>query len=162
MANPTYYAKHKKEKIEYDKRYRKINKEKIKIRNQRYVKEHRKEINARRRKYNERHREEVNVKAREYHMKNKVKENFQDKRRKYGLTFEQIDALLIQQDHKCAICGKELKETNRHIDHDHLNKRVRGILCNKCNLGLGLFNDNIELTKKASEYLIRHLLIREE
>lgn len=158
MGNQVYREKHKEDKKEYDKLYNQKNKEKRKVDNQRYISEHRNEVNERRRKYNGQHREEVNMRSREYCRKNKAKRNAQDKERKYGLTLEQIDAMLVQQDHRCAICGQTLKETNRHIDHDHLNKRVRGILCNKCNLGLGLFNDNIELTKKASEYLVKYLL----
>ena len=48
--------------------------------------------------------------------------------------------LLLEQDFKCKVCGKDLKEeknSNRHMDHDHKGKLVRGILCATCNMVLG-------------------------
>lgn len=48
--------------------------------------------------------------------------------------------LLKDQEYKCAVCEKDLKEeanTNRHIDHCHKSKVVRGVLCATCNLVLG-------------------------
>lgn len=53
---------------------------------------------------------------------------------------------------KCKICEKELHE-EIHIDHNHTTGKVRGILCGKCNKGLGQFNDNIEFLTNAINYL---------
>ena len=73
---------------------------------------------------------------------------------KYGLTLEQVDKILISQDHKCALCGKSLKETKRCIDHDHKTGKVRGILCVRCNLTLGFIEDgDIHRLKKIFTYL---------
>jgi hypothetical protein len=73
---------------------------------------------------------------------------------KYGITKEQFDELFKNQEGKCPICKTELKK-EIHIDHDHLTGQVRGVLCGKCNKGLGQFNDNIESLTNAIKYLSR-------
>jgi DNA-directed RNA polymerase subunit RPC12/RpoP len=74
---------------------------------------------------------------------------------KYGLTLEQVDQMLIEQDHKCAICGRLLEETRRVIDHDHVTNKVRGILCQHCNIGLWSL-ENEDYRVKATEYLAKY------
>lgn len=63
---------------------------------------------------------------------------------------------------RCGICGILMKvPENRQgqslqvvaVDHDHDTGIVRGLLCNACNKGLGLFRDSIENLEKAKEYL---------
>lgn len=55
---------------------------------------------------------------------------------------------------RCKIC-KSIKHNGRgwHIDHCHITKKFRGLLCNNCNLGLGQFKENINLLKQAITYL---------
>lgn len=72
--------------------------------------------------------------------------------KKYGLTLEQYHAMLQAQDGRCHIC-KELFGTLIHVDHDHQNGAVRGLLCHKCNVGLGHFRDDPELLRAAAAYL---------
>lgn len=79
----------------------------------------------------------------------------------YGITEEDFNNLYESQGGKCAICGKPLdmisanKNNAAHIDHDHETGKVRGILCRFCNIGLGLFKDNLELLDRAKEYLAK-------
>jgi len=57
---------------------------------------------------------------------------------------------------QCDICQSEIPGYGRRsfcIDHDHKTGIVRGMLCQKCNIGLGNFNDNPELLQKAIKYL---------
>ncbi len=55
---------------------------------------------------------------------------------------------------KCAICGgKPLSKRLLDIDHDHKTGKIRGLLCRKCNLGLGLFKDNETSLQTAISYL---------
>lgn len=72
---------------------------------------------------------------------------------KYGITEEEFQIKLNKQNNKCAICNMGFIETPR-IDHDHETGNVRGLLCNSCNGGLGLFKDNLELITKALSYLL--------
>ena len=67
---------------------------------------------------------------------------------------KEFKKLLIFQKGKCAICKSNKKwKTRLHIDHDHQTKNIRGILCVKCNVGLGYFEDNINRLKQAIKYL---------
>jgi len=75
---------------------------------------------------------------------------------KYNLTPEQYNEMLKKQDFKCAICGHPfdlLKLHNAEIDHNHQTNKVRGILCHKCNVVLGMANDNINVLYSAIKYL---------
>lgn len=73
--------------------------------------------------------------------------------RKYGITAEQYDAMLISQDHRCKICRTEANGRMWHVDHDHESGRVRGVLCDNCNRGLGHFNDDPGRLRRAADYL---------
>jgi hypothetical protein len=66
--------------------------------------------------------------------------------------------MLTQQVSGCAICGKTIKENGKAlaIDHDHKTGNVRALLCSTCNLMLGFANDNLDVLKKAVEYLEKH------
>lgn len=55
---------------------------------------------------------------------------------------------------RCGICGKEPR-SGFVIDHDHKTGRVRGLLCQRCNSGLGSLGDSIEGLKAAIAYLER-------
>lgn len=76
------------------------------------------------------------------------------KAKEYNIPFDLFDKLLEQQNHLCKICkgtnpdGREL-----YIDHDHNTGKVRGLLCNHCNTGLGKFKDNILILEEAIRYL---------
>lgn len=73
---------------------------------------------------------------------------------KFGITTEIFDNLLLAQDNRCKICNSIFESTkDRHIDHCHTTLKVRGILCSKCNLGLGLFNDDPDRLQRAIYYL---------
>lgn len=80
----------------------------------------------------------------------------------YGITVEDYSAMLQEQNGRCAICGKSAMECiakghrHLHVDHDHETKAVRGLLCGKCNSGIGAFADDPELLEKAIEYLRRN------
>jgi len=71
-------------------------------------------------------------------------------------------ALFATQDGKCAICGAREGHRSRYgrvcrlaVDHDHRTGKVRGLLCNNCNRGLGRFKDSIENLEAAVRYLKR-------
>lgn len=70
---------------------------------------------------------------------------------RYGLAEAEFDALLIAQAGRCAICDDEMR--NPEIDHDHNTEQVRGLLCHRCNMALGIFGDRPELLRSALEYV---------
>lgn len=74
-------------------------------------------------------------------------------RRAYGITIEQYDAMLEAQGGVCAICGADPGERTLAVDHNHADGRVRGLLCDNCNNGLGRFQDDPELLLAAAQYL---------
>lgn len=62
--------------------------------------------------------------------------------------------LLNSQDYKCAICEKLLDNNEPpHVDHHHISGTLRGLLCGPCNSGLGFFCDNVNLLRKAADYV---------
>jgi hypothetical protein len=71
--------------------------------------------------------------------------------KKYNLTLSQYQDRLKFQNNQCPICHSD-NPTN--IDHDHITGKVRGILCSKCNTGLGCFRDNPEFLENAKIYLL--------
>jgi hypothetical protein len=83
-------------------------------------------------------------------------------KRSYGITLEEYNALLEQQGGVCAIC--KCKETlidrrtgevrKLAVDHCHESKKVRGLLCRRCNMVLGGVADSIDLLKRMINYLI--------
>ena len=97
------------------------------------------------RRYEAANRDKINAKQRKYLLKSK-----------YGITPEQFDSMLSAQDFRCAIC-KNPDPGGRHnswnVDHCHTSGRVRGLLCTKCNRGLGLFSDNQTSLLSAVDYL---------
>lgn len=85
--------------------------------------------------------------------KKKIANRVYTLRRKYNITIADYDALVIIQDNKCAMCGKRYKKKYYHIDHDHRTGKVRGLLCQHCNLSLGQFGDSIIVLQRAIDYL---------
>ena len=72
--------------------------------------------------------------------------------RSYGMTSDDVSELLAQQDGRCAI--RLVAEAN-HIDHDHdhVDGRIRGMLCFRCNAALGQFGDDVDTVRRAADYL---------
>ena len=77
----------------------------------------------------------------------------------YGITPEQYELMLERQSGKCAICAAK-KPGGRtklfFIDHCHTKGHIRGLLCMRCNTGLGLFFDNPKFLSNAATYLKEH------
>jgi hypothetical protein len=70
----------------------------------------------------------------------------------YGITLEAYEKLLELQGSACAICREKFTATP-HVDHCHVTRKVRGLVCRRCNTGLGCFQDDERLTMAATAYL---------
>jgi hypothetical protein len=82
--------------------------------------------------------------------------------RRYGLTITEHEAMVTAQGNRCAICGDPpdpngVRASSRlHVDHDHDTGVVRGLLCNRCNQGVGYFRDEARLMLRAAQYIEEH------
>jgi hypothetical protein len=80
-------------------------------------------------------------------------------RRNYGISEAEYDAMLAAQNGGCALCGSPPKPggtgaaSRLHVDHDHVTKRVRALLCTRCNIGIGHFCENPALMRAAADYV---------
>jgi len=79
--------------------------------------------------------------------------------KKYAMTPADFDAMLAAQGGGCAICGSPLPGGHYKsllVDHSHSTGKVRGLLCDSCNMGLGCFKDERSLLRLAADYLDSH------
>jgi len=76
---------------------------------------------------------------------------------KYNLTPEHKAAIIDAQKNCCAICEYQFgqKIGDMHVDHCHTTGKIRGMLCDRCNRGLGYFKDNPKSLRMAAEYVVR-------
>ena len=104
-------------------------------------------------KYYKLHREQIESKRKSFRKNNPIRTRAYNLKSYYGLTLADYDIILKKQKGTCAICHKKAKsKSSLCVDHDHNTQIVRGLLCPKCNLGLGLLH-NITILKKALKYL---------
>ncbi len=82
----------------------------------------------------------------------------------FGVTHEHVEKMLNEQHNRCALCEKDFdliiprkrKKTAISVDHDHTTGRVRGLLCDNCNVSLGhLENKGIKWLDRALVYIGR-------
>ena len=82
----------------------------------------------------------------------------------YGLTLDSYHALAEKQNFLCAVCGESPKPRKKKsaefddfvIDHDHTTGELRGLLCNTCNIGIGMLQDSPTVALSAAVYLEHH------
>jgi len=79
---------------------------------------------------------------------------------KFGISLEDYEAKLAQQNGVCAICGQPETSVSKTgaikalpVDHDHRTGKLRGLLCDACNKGLGAFGDDVNRLRAAIAYL---------
>lgn len=77
-------------------------------------------------------------------------------KREYNMTLEQKKEIYLEQNGCCAICKLSISFDKINIDHNHQTDKNRGLLCNKCNLGIGFFDDNPNTLIFAAIYLEKH------
>ena len=84
---------------------------------------------------------------------NRIWERKKEYREIYGITLEDFDLMLTRQHGVCAICRTKPPE-RLSVDHCHATGKVRGLLCSKCNCGLGFFRDEPRRLRAAAKYLL--------
>lgn len=93
-------------------------------------------------------------------------------KRRYGITLETYNEIIKKQNGRCSICGDPpgdrrarngtLNERVFDVDHCHKTAKVRGLLCNNCNQGLGQFKDSPRILSNALNYLLCFQISQED
>lgn len=136
----------------YDKAYYEAHREQAAARQRRYYERFPERRLKTKRDHRERNRDRLNAEIRAYYNANPTKKRAIHLRNRYGLELDEYQRMLGAQAGACAICGEVRRLV---VDHDHETERVRGLLCDRCNNGLG-FLERVGFVDAASEYLLRH------
>lgn len=94
----------------------------------------------------------VNARARKRYEKDPGITKRRNILRRYGITLEQYEQILCAQNGECRICRKSKEKMC--LDHCHVTGKIRGILCNECNIAIGALKDSPALVARALEYLL--------
>lgn len=87
-------------------------------------------------------------------MENKAEYCRRNVLRQYGITPAEYNRMFLAQDGLCAICSRpEEGSKNLSVDHDHVTGVVRGLLCAKCNQGIGLLREDPAIMRGAIQYI---------
>lgn len=111
--------------------------------------------------WREKNKDRVKAREQEYRKdaKNRARASANTRARRYGLTRHEVEALIAQQDGKCAACGQEAK---LNIDHDHATGLVRALLCGGCNTALGHLKDDATRCEGLLSYIRRFCRVAEK
>jgi len=75
-------------------------------------------------------------------------------KKRYNLTLDQYNKMLSDQNNCCKVC--DIKMISPHVDHCHTTGKVRALLCNNCNTGLGKLKEDTKIMQKLIEYVKEH------
>ncbi len=162
IRDKEYALKHKERKAEYDKEYLEKNREKRRMQGKAWYEANKQLVSEARKK----ERIENPSLIKQQYQKNKEYYklyNFNNKeqnkdaafKRYYKISLADYNEMLKEQNECCKICKRHKSEFKRAlaVDHDHTTGKVRGLLCDVHNRGLGYFQDNIKTLQEAIEYL---------
>jgi hypothetical protein len=117
--------------------------------------EYRESRKARDRAYKRANSARINAQRRQRYARNPkltAIANLKTRLRLYGLSHADYEAMSSRQNGACALCGRKPGGT-LCVDHCHVTGRPRHLLCRKCNIGLGNFNEDPVLVRAAADYL---------
>lgn len=114
---------------------------------------HNAELNRRWRSFNKDRKDAI---ARRYRQRHPAAvREAQWRKREIFVTVAEVEAARRRQKDRCAVCKETFKKTP-HVDHDHVTKKFRALLCSNCNCGLGFFKDSLPRVLAAARYLAKH------
>ncbi len=126
----------------YAKKYRNSNKDKKAVYNRKYKEANKDKILNEAKRWRENNVNKISSSRRKCNYK-----------RRYNTTIEEYDRMFEEQDGVCYICGEPSLAKRLAVDHNHETGKVRGLLCARCNIWLGIFENNEELFKQFKIYL---------
>lgn len=109
-------------------------------------------------KYYSKHKDEIVIRRNIDRIKNPEKYRKYWLKARYNITPQEYDSLFSSQEGRCLICNIHSTETSKGlvVDHCHNTNRIRGLLCSKCNTGIGQFNENVTILERAITYINKH------
>lgn len=163
-----YYKRNREQKLSQAKQWQSDNKEQRKQYMREYVKDNRDKFRRtpeQQAEYNRKRREayakcqatrdKARAKVKEWQSANPDKRKAQ-RIKKFGIALDEFQSMYERCGGQCEICGFKDNGDKRFfpfVDHCHTTGVVRGLLCSKCNFGVGQFGDNIETLRRAILYI---------
>jgi hypothetical protein len=126
-------------------------------RNREYRGKNKEALSEMMRLYGIKNREAICQNKKDYYRANKAAARDWQLKRHYGISLKEYGEMFEAQGGGCAICGSKgsgVKGRCHHVDHDHVTRRVRGLLCSSCNRGIGFAGDDVFLLQLFIEYLL--------
>lgn len=152
-----YHKDHKDQEKEWRKNYYKKNGDKVRECSRKRKKSNKNRVKKYRARYRDKNKDKENKKRNTWRATHKLHARDTVLKYHYGISLNEFNALLRKQKNRCGICKKIFTNTYPHkasVDHVHdKTKRVRGLLCNKCNSATGLFGDSPKIIKNALKWL---------
>ena len=106
-------------------------------------------------------RKKRNEKSKEWRVKNPEKSKITVKnatlKAKYGITLEKYYEMLEEQNGGCKVCNSAPLRQRLHVDHCHTTGKVRGLLCQACNVSIGKMKESPMLLRKLANYIEENL-----
>jgi hypothetical protein len=94
------------------------------------------------------------IRERKRNTKNPLAKKDAELKRLYGIDIKKYLNMMSAQNNVCKICKQECKtKYSLSVDHNHATGNIRGLLCNRCNRAIGMFEDSPDLLKEAAKYL---------
>jgi hypothetical protein len=164
IRNKIYNSTHKEKIAKRTKKYYLLHKEETLKQCKKYASEHKKEIKQRQHRWYKRNKKQHSRCNKQYYLKHKkrlLKLSRKQRLKSLNLSINDYNLMIQEQNGVCAICKQTetLKKTNGtharrlSVDHDHKSGKVRGLLCNRCNIILGKIEDNTFLLNTMIKYL---------
>lgn len=151
-----YRIKNKEKLLEWNNLRREKNKEHFNLLAKNWRKNNPEKVQEAQRRRYLKHRDTLLEKAKQYRLNNIEKVYLSKIKTKFGIVKEDYNELIINQNNSCAICFRKDDYQRIGVDHNHKTGKVRGILCARCNTGIGLLQDDIDLLKEAIRYLEKY------
>lgn len=147
---------------EYQKQYQEANKDKIAAKSKQWYAANKEHVKKLRKIRYENNKDYQREQSKKWRLDNPERYALLSRNRSlmrtFGITPDQYDGMRKNQDYKCSICKRHESEFSRalSVDHCHKTNKIRALLCNKCNAGLGMFTESQESLTAAVEYLKKY------
>jgi hypothetical protein len=155
-----YYLNNKDKIYKINKNWQRKNKDKLSQYHKKFYLQNKEYSSNRHKKYWKKNKNRLTKYIKIYRIKNKNILKDKMLKKYYNINLKKYNQLLLLQNNCCAICNKKFNNKNKpYMDHNHITKKPRGILCQKCNSAIGFLNSDIGINvlKKAINYVKKYI-----